>query len=236
MIDIQLNSDTAVKIINIGNENYPLLLIDNFANKAQDLITLAGNGEHFNRQAEDFYPGIRQDMPASYGAQICALHGQLIKSYLGLEQTAKADTVLSAFSITTTPPEQLKPIQMVPHFDSTSNQQFAVIHYLCDESHGGTSFYRHKQTGLERITEQKLAQYSQLLKQQAMAEKIHLNSEYITDETSLFEQIYTVKAKMNRAIIYPSNALHSGDIQRATTLSANPKQGRLTISSFVYFK
>jgi 3-hydroxymyristoyl/3-hydroxydecanoyl-(acyl carrier protein) dehydratase len=236
MIDIQLNSDTSIKVINIGNENYPLLLIDNFANNAENLITLAGNGEHFCQQDQDFYPGVRQNMPATYGSQICALHGQLIKFYLGLEHTKKANTVLSALSITTTPPERLKPIQMVPHFDSTSNQQIAVIHYLCDDSHGGTSFYRHKQTGLERITEQQLPQYSQLLKQQAIAEKLHLNSQYISSETSLYEKIHTVKAKMNRAIIYPSNALHSGDIQRAKKLSANPKQGRLTISSFIYFE
>ena len=42
-----------------------------------------------------------------------------------------------------------------------------------------------------------------------------------------------VEAKLNRAVIYPSNVLHSGDIQTDLGLSNDPKKGRLTISSFI---
>jgi len=231
--ELALNNFASVKVITIGNEKTPLLVIDNFANNAQAFITQASNGEEFSQQASDFYPGIRKQMPASYGTQLSNLYHSIVCSNFSIKQTAQAKTILSAFSITTTPPNKLKPIQMVPHFDSTANKQYAVIHYLCDKAHGGTSFYRHKSTGFERITEQKISQYGQVLKQQALAENLHLKAQYIEGDTPLFERIFSVEAKMNRAIIFPSNMLHSGNIKPEAGLISCPKKGRLTVSSFI---
>lgn len=53
---------------------------------------------------------------------------------------------------------------------------------------------------------------------------------------NMYEQIYSVEAKMNRAIIYPSNALHSGNINPVMGLSSEPRKGRLTIGSFIEIK
>ena len=231
--ELHLNHFASVKVITIGNEKTPLLVIDNFANNLEELIALAGNSEEFSQQASDFYPGIRKKMPESYGDQLSHLYHSIVSSNFNIKQTTQAKTILSAFSITTTTPNKLKPIQMVPHFDSTTNSQFAVIHYLCDQIHGGTSFYRHKATGFERITEQRIAQYGQLLKQQAVAEKLHLKAQYIEGDTALFQRVYSVEAKMNRAIIYPSNLLHSGNIRQISDLSSCPKNGRLTVNSFI---
>lgn len=230
---LKLNDNTSIKVITVGHEKTPLLLIDNFACNIEEFINLAANSNEFCPQASDFYPGIRQKVPAIYGQQLCHLYSAIIKSTFNLKQVAQAKTTLSAFSITTTPTNELKPIQMVPHFDSTTCTQFAVIHYLCEQAHGGTSFYSHKETGFERITKNRISQYGQLLKQQAMNENLHLNPHYIKGSTALFEHIYSVEAKMNRVIIYPSNLLHSGNIRPEQGLSSCPKTGRLTISSFM---
>ena len=100
-------------------------------------------------------------------------------------------------------------------------------------SHGGTAFYRHQYTGFERIDAARLPSYATLLKQQAMAARLHENPSYISGDTELFQQIAKVEARVNRAIIYPGNLLHSGDIRQIGANAADPAHGRLTISSFL---
>jgi hypothetical protein len=50
---------------------------------------------------------------------------------------------------------------------------------------------------------------------------------------ALFEQLHSVDACMNRAVIYPSRILHSGDVNPLLGLSSDPKVGRLTIGSVI---
>lgn len=221
----------------IGNDKTPIIVIDDVATEPEKLITLACNtktdsGEYIT-QPTDFYPGIRKTMPVMYGDQLSMLLLPLLKSIFNFGGASRVTNVLSAFSITVTPPENLQPIQMVPHFDAVVDNQFAVIHYLCDQKHGGTSWYRHKETAFEFITAERLARYGALLKRQAITEKLHQNPHYINGDTVLFERIHQVEARINRMVIYPSNLLHSGDINSRMGLLADPQKGRLTVSSFV---
>jgi hypothetical protein len=228
----------------VGNEQVPIFVIDDFSSEPEKLIDIASDRHtKYQEQASDFYPGIRKLAPSNYAEQLSLLLLSLFKSTLGRSTFDKptlinknittATTTLSTFAITTKPVEQLRPIQMVPHFDSAADNQYAVIHYLCDNTHGGTSFYQHRETGFERITASKLPHYGTILKQQAMAEKLHENPHYINQSTALFKQLLSVPANMNRAVIYPSNLLHSGDINPALGLSSDPRQGRLTITSLI---
>ncbi len=140
---------------------------------------------------------------------------------------------MSALAIVDTPEEQLRPMQMLPHIDTPEKNQLAIVHYLCDKEHGGTTFYRHKATGYEMITQERLYRYASQVKQEAIANQIHKNPCYMSGSNTLFEQVYAVDACINRAIIYPSNLLHSGNINTALGLSSDPKKGRLTIGSFI---
>jgi len=235
MNETKLRAEPKVHCFYVGNEQTPIIVIDNFFPKPQKLIDLASEQEpedKYQAQSSDFYPGIRKKSPTFYNEQMTEILLPFFASSFA-QQFKKLKSILSAFSITTTAPEDLRPIQTLPHFDTVAEHQFAVIHYLCSAKHGGTSFYRHKSTGFERISSEKLVSYGQLLKQQALAEKLHLNSKYIAGNTKLFERIHSVEAKMNRAVIYPSNLLHSGDIRPEHGLCEDPLQGRLTISSFV---
>jgi hypothetical protein len=230
---MKINLHNNFEVLFIGQEKTPLIILDDFVTEPKRLIELAANETPYHAQATDYYPGIRKPLPANYGELICSQLFDLLKSTYQLNKALAAKTLLSAFSISTTPPHLLRPIQMLPHFDTTESNQFALVHYLCDVEHGGTSFYQHKKTGYERITQACFLDYTMLLKQQAKAEKLHLNPAYIENDSSLFECIYSVKARKNRMIIYPGNLLHSGNIQPQQGLSSDPRKGRLTVSSFI---
>ncbi|NQY87268.1 MAG: hypothetical protein HRT51_05860 [Colwellia sp.] len=230
---MKINIENNIEVLFIGQENTPILIIDNFVTEPDALMSLAGDDNPYYAQPSDYYPGIRKPVPASYGELIGRQLFDLLKNTYQLKDAVAAKTILSAFSISTTPPKQLRPIQMLPHFDSTADNQFALVHYLCDVKHGGTAFYRHKKTGHERITTTRFPQYATLLKQQAKAANLHQSPAYIANDSSLFERIHGIDARNNRVVIYPSNLLHSGNIQPQHGLSSDPRKGRLTISSFV---
>lgn len=230
---MKINLKNNIEVLFIGQESTPFIILDNFVTEPEILISLACDDNPYHAQPTDYYPGIRKPLPSNYGELICSQLFDLLRSTYQLKDAVAAKTLLSAFSISTTPPDQLRPIQMLPHFDTTENNQFALVHYLCDVQHGGTSFYRHKQTGYERITKTRFPQYATLLKQQAQAENLHLTPAYIANNSSLFERIHSVEARKNRVVIYPSNLLHSGNIQPQQGLSSDPRKGRLTISSFI---
>src|SRR5437588_53583 len=81
-----------------------------------------------------------------------------------------------------------------PDADAVNAGQLAVLHYLCDESQGGTAFYRHRETGYESMDEQQYARYTQLV-QKDMDEHGVVPAEYITAHNRLYEQIGAVDAK-----------------------------------------
>ncbi|WDD97492.1 DUF6445 family protein [Thalassomonas actiniarum] len=227
-----LNESACITRLTLGQEKIPLLIIDNFVRDPDELIA-AAEGGGFAADGQNFYPGKRKPAPGHYSRQLSEIFLFHFKAAFGLENAVHARTLASTFAISDTSLQQLRPIQMLPHFDTCDSHQFALVHYLCGEEHGGTSFYRHRSTGFETISESRLAVYGPKLKQQAIASQLHKNPAYINGSNDLFEQIFSVDAAMNRMIIYPSKALHSGNINPDLGLSSEPKQGRLTISSFI---
>ena len=231
---MQFHKAIDVQHLQIGDEASPLIIIDNFVETPEHLVNLANeNADAFQSQASDFYPGIRKPAPAEYQALLSHLP-QLISSHL--PSISNVETLMSAFSIATTPEQQLRPIQTIPHFDSPDPQQYALVHYLCTQEHGGTSFYQHKSTGFERITKARLATYGSKIKHEAISAELHKTPRYIDGETSIFSRIYQIEAAFNRAIIYPSNLLHSGNINVKLGLIPSACKGRLTLSSFIYIE
>lgn len=231
---ITLNQHFTLSTEYIGEEQTPVVIIDDLLAEPYCLIREANTDTEytFRCQESDYYPGVRKPAPLGYQTMLKEALWPKVNQHLG-SNTRQCRVTLSAYSIATTQPKELRPIQMLPHFDTTNEHQFAVVHYLCDKRHGGTAFYRHKNTRYERIIQSRLKNYSGQLKQQAMSANLHENPAYIDGDTPLFEQIYTVEAQLNRAIIYPSNMLHSGNIRPQMGLSDSPLSGRLTISSFL---
>lgn len=237
--------------IRVGESQTPVLVIDDVLPGAAALLDYAGT-QAFSADAANFYPGVRCPAPAGYALALQALwplvsqiwprSGQCGASG-GFSEGSTADgqpwramlVRQAAFAITTTAPRQLRPIQMLPHIDTAGDDTLALVHYLMGSEHGGTSFYRHRSSGLERISETALPGYAAALKQEALAQQLHLTPGYQAGDSALFQRIGQVEAQFNRALIYPANLLHSGDILQALSLEQNPQAatpagGRLTVS------
>ena len=160
-----------------------------------------------------------------------AVVAPLIAEAFGLDGLPRSLTC--AYSITTLPPEVLTPAQRVPHFDTADAGQIAVLHYLFDTPHGGTSFYRHRSTGYEAITPERVGDYAARLRQEIEASPPP--AAYTAGDTELFERIHAVEPRFDRAIVYRGRMLHSGDIEPQRDLDPSPLTGRLTLNAFLTF-
>lgn len=222
------------RVQRIGTELQPVIVVDNFFADPAALVEMASDSLPFTAQATDFYPGLRKQVTGDYAKHLLGKIEPMIKDVFELADPGVAKISLCAFSLTTTPTHKLRPIQCVPHIDTHDPNQFAVVHYLCDERYGGTAFYRHRSTGYETINEVRLRDYFRILKQEVVNQGLSQPG-YIQGSTALFEQIASFDIQYNRALIYRSNSLHSGNINELLGLSADPRCGRLTANSFIQF-
>lgn len=223
-----LNPNIKLQLHSIGNGGFPLLVLDDFLADPEAMIQTAVECKGFEEDASDFYPGLRCPLPGDMSEQITHQLKDILAKQLP-QPNVSIECLFHAFSLTITPQEQLKPIQCIPHFDDDNPNKLAMVLYLFKEDLGGTSFYRHNKTGYEAITPQNSKHYMNTLMSQATTEGLP-EAAYIKGNSQLFSRIHSVEAKFNRCILYPSNILHSGDINTEKGLSADPQVGRLTVN------
>ncbi|GGY53263.1 DUF6445 family protein [Pseudoduganella albidiflava] len=229
-----LHPSPAHQVLHVGADREPVLIVDGLLLDPEAIVRWAETGTAFQRQDGDFYPGVRKPLDMAYASAVHARLRELLLSTFGAGGDAAITPLSCVLSLATTPPEALRPIQSVPHFDSVERNRIASVHYLCDERFGGTSFYRHRSTGFDSIDGQRLADYAPRLKREVMEEARRQPGRglsYIRGDTALFERTASVEAKFNRAIFYRSNLLHSGDIAVDAGLSSDPRSGRLTANT-----
>jgi hypothetical protein len=139
----------------------------------------------------------------------------------------------SFFSVVTTASTDLLPIQRIPHYDSTDPNLFAAVIYLCDTRFSGTSFYRHRKTGYEEITEANCHNY-----QLALDNDLRIHGappqEYMNGDSALFEAIFSTELKFNSAVVYPGRILHAGNIKKQFDPPKDKSDWRLTITSLLH--
>lgn len=231
---LRLHRDFRAVIVRIGAEHETVVAVDNFMDNAQTLVDYAAAQCEFEGVSDAFYPGRRAPMPPIYCFALRAFLGDIITEAFGLKSSAVSGE-LSHFSLVTTPPEQLRQVQRMPHFDNTNPKQLALLHYLCPPQHGGTSFYRHRRTGYEFVDEARRQPYSN-----AVAEDLELlgppAARYICGDDARFERTRSFDAAFNRVLIYRSINLHSADIGPEFIFDANPTSGRLTANTFFYYR
>ena len=195
----------------------PIVCIDDFASDPEQLIAAAAAAVFIDVGSR--YPGVRAPAPAGYVHDMLAALAPLIEQTFGA--APEPDLDLCAFSLVTTPPQTLRALQRVPHFDGPESRRIAFLHFLCGPEQGGTSFYRHRATGLEQVTADRMEDYRQRL-----VAELKVDSPvqaYVRADNQYFEKIHTVDAAFNRLLVYPGNALHSGDIGPLTVLSEDPR-------------
>lgn len=215
-------------IIYQGIERQPVIVIDDFVADPDMLIEDAAMlayqpmGEH--------YPGVRAVVHPALVSGFMEGLDRLLEEVFGLAMPL--DRIDCWYSLVTAAPETLRPNQRLPHFDSTDPGRIALLHYLSRSETGGTAFFRHRTTGYESLSDDRLPSYSAHIETDIARHGLP-PAGYISGDTPLFEQIAHFDAVFNRAILYRGNTLHCADIPAGMALSAEPVSGRLTVNSFL---
>lgn len=225
---MQVTERSCFQLQRVGREQTKIMQIDHAFDQPKHLLDaalqlqFAPNGR--------FYPGLRALAPEFYRQWLVR---NFVEQYLPqfIAAPARASLALCHFSVVTTPPEQLAPEQCVPHVDGCHPLKFALVHYLFLRPHGGTAFYRHNASGLERVNE---AQHQDFfaLRQQELATHSR-PQDYIRTDTREYTHIGEIKGAFNRLAIYPQNLLHSGVINSPFVPPTNLADARLSINSFI---
>ncbi len=103
------------EILRFGNEAEPLVVIDDFFSDLTLLRRMAARSEF--GVTSPHYPGVRAQADPNYLGERMDTLRAVLTDVFGLGQGA--NMVECAFSIVTTKPTDLKPIQRLPHFDTT---------------------------------------------------------------------------------------------------------------------
>jgi hypothetical protein len=223
-----------VQCVEIGGQR--IVFIDHFLEDPQALVEAAclSRFEPPTALAEHKgYPGVRAPAPQAYTRALAQLLDPLVKANFQVPEHLDIKLGLSAFSLTTVPPGQLGPLQRTPHFDASTPHYVAALLWLCDASHGGTGFYRHNATGLQRITAENRERYLDAHHQEV--NRRHPPPRYFDDSDEHFSFLGMMPARFNRLVVYPGSLLHSACINPARSLNSDPRQGRLTVNTFCDF-
>ncbi|RGP41244.1 Tryptophan 7-halogenase [Altererythrobacter insulae] len=176
------------------------------------------------------YPGIRASLSDSPKKRLTEQLSPLLSDAFEMRQGTWS--IMAWYSLVTSPPSGLLPIQRLPHVDGTDPNQIAMMLYLHETDHGGTAFFRHRSTGLEALTQETYPRYRDTL--QAEVEKTGMPpARYVTDGAPLFEVTHNVAGNFNEAVFYRGNILHSGVIENDVPLPSDPCKGRLTLNAFL---
>ena len=216
------------KVYTFGNEAEPVVVIDHFSSDAGALLSAAKTASY--GPAGRHYPGERAPAPADYLKARGELLGAVLGDVFGFRRGA--DLIECNYSVVTTPPHALTPIQRLPHFDGADTGKLALLHYLCPAEAGGTAFYRHRATGFETISAGRLAAYDGALRAE-IAEAGLPPAAYFAGSSAQFERIGEVGAAFNRMVIYRGITLHSGDILQPERIGQGIETARITLNTFL---
>ncbi|MGN6376606.1 MAG: DUF6445 family protein [Sphingomonas sp.] len=223
-----MGTATAIRIERIGREEQPVVVIDDFVANP-DRLRAAAEALDF-RPLGRHYPGVRAEVAAgdveAYLAPVSGLIAEVFGCHGGL------GLISAGYSIVTTPPSALTPIQRLPHFDGLEPERIALLHYLNGQEQGGTAFFRHRSTGYETISADRHAAYDAALRRDVARHGMP-EPAYISGDTALFERVARFEAKPNRALIYRGHLLHCADLPADLDLTPDPRKARLTVNTFL---
>jgi hypothetical protein len=230
----QVRSNPDPTIFNVGNENTPIIVLDDFLLDTQSLIDIATNYALFFTEKKTTYPGLRADLPAFYIKAMLKSFEPIMRDVYELAKDLRITQSYGSYSLVATPEHDLGFLQRIPHCDTSRPHFFAMMLYLNPGMYGGTCFYRHNPTGFERVSEERFPSYMEAAKQYINKHGMPV-AQYYKATDGHFSAIGSVDYKPNRVVIYPGNLLHSGIIDSSRDVNADPKTGRLTANIFIEF-
>lgn len=233
-VSFHANPESSPQVFLAGNECTPVVIVDNFATDTSGVIEHASSAASFSPDTVSSYPGLRAKPGREYVGEIVRTVVPLLRDVYSVPNAMSA-RLHTYYSLVTIAPAQLRVLQRIPHFDSNDRYFFAVTHYLNPGKFGGTGLFRHKPTGFENVTQDRLRAY-------ALAGDAFLRAhgdppaEYITGSDDHFELYEQIEYRPNRLVAYPGSLLHSGLINPQSDINADPGTGRLTGNFFIAFQ
>jgi len=219
----------------IGQEQTPVIIIDNFADDLSTLLSIARQHAPFTKDDGSYYPGVRAPLPQRYAIEVINQVFQLIYDVYSVPHHLRIKPQILSFSLISQTPDSLMPLQRLPHFDTPEPYYFAILHYLNDAPHGNTAFFRHKNTGFERVDEARMDHYFKSAKT-FLTDHAKDTPEYFVKSDQHYDIYHQIEYQANRLVIYPGNLLHSTLVNLSTDIDDNPHTGRLTANIFINFK
>ena len=214
-------------LVRVGN-GYPVVVVDGLTGDLPAIRALAASLAPFPA-GPHFYPGVRRvidERDALAWSYVQRTVEAAAPFVAGAFDCDGFDLLDASFSIVTTPADKLAPQQRAPHFDETDPDLIAMIHYLGDVTGSATAFFRHRATGIERVSDANLSTYVGTARNESA-------SGYIQGSNSHYEELHRVEACADRLLIYQGSLLHSGIIPPTMPLDADPLVGRLTANFFL---
>jgi len=225
------NPNARISSVRAGHTPITVILADEVLLRPQRVLEF-GLAHQLVEDTGNLYPGVRARLPVEFSRRFVDWLARALQTTDVLEDGCTINDDASYFSIVDKGSASLLPLQRIPHYDSADPRVFAAVIYLFDRAHSGTSFYRHRTTGYERIRGDTAQNY-----------KIALNHnlrtlgpparEYTNGSNALFERIHSVDSVFNRIVIYSGNALHAADIESSLFAGNKNEHWRFTITSLI---
>jgi len=232
---LQINPQASPLVRMVGAEQTPVVTIDRFAMDSDAVVEHAYRTADFGDDSTSAYPGVRAPLTRSHVIlELKALLPMMRKIY-SIPENLSVKPVNTVYSLITTPESKLRLLQRLPHFDSVKQFYFAITHFLGRGRFGGTGLYRHRPTGYETVTEDRLNNYI-TAGDAFLGEHGDPAQRYFGAGDSHFELIHRIRYRTNRLVIYPGYVLHAGLIDPGRDIGADPRTGRLTTNIFVEFQ
>ncbi|KZN31711.1 hypothetical protein N474_02270 [Pseudoalteromonas luteoviolacea CPMOR-2] len=216
-----LNKNAVVNRVYLEKCTSPVYVIDDVLVNPHEVISFAENTAYFLAPGRDgtLYPGIRDLMPKAYENMLQEL------MVLINESNKEFYFHRALLSLVTLSESELSDYHSLPHVDSIDKNEYASVHYFCDEAFGGTSLYSYKPRDIMQIGEGDVNIFQEALDK-------NQEKGYLQGDNSLFKRELKIEAKFNRLVMYQSNILHCADINTNKSISKSPTNGRLTVASF----
>ena len=225
------NPNASVSSARVGKCPIAVTVADNVLLRPQQLAEF-GLGLKFVEDDSNLYPGVRARVPAEFSRPFHAWLTRTLHCTGVLEESCYIYDDASFFSIVNKNRANLLPLQRIPHYDSTDPRVFAAVIYLFDRANSGTSFYRHRTTGYEKIGDDNAGNYKMALNRN-MKQFGAPAREYANGSNALFERTHSVDSAFNRIVIYSGNVLHAADIDGSLFNGNDNSQWRLTVASLI---
>lgn len=225
------NPRATVQVVRFDDQHFCLVVDDALSDPETMQQIAVDRFQEFNSVDFSYYPGNYLMAPAAVTEELSRFFQFNARRHFDARRCLES---ICRYSIATTLPEALQPLQWLCHRDDVGldpkmSMQASVLYLFREASLGGTGFYT--PTHNASVTGALFADARRIGPADFSA-KYGISPGYMHDGNFWFQRIGAVAARWNRLIIYDGGMLHASDITQPALLSADPRVGRLTLNGF----